>query len=239
MIFFSFFYTQIIPPSQLVRVGFDHPDKREEISLGLSPNWHPWWFFSKLKMWQCSTIHLNWLLKSKHIQTFFFLRYNSLLEMEKTHRCQKFQFLWFDYFLWLCAINYWLFPWLHDFMMVNHAAALPWIFFFFFQCEILDSPAFFTEMKSLIRTDHFGYIVEGFYVIVLQLWRHYKQIQALKGNTLTATEMQRFAHLSLFFFFHTHGLRERDLTAHCLVMRSNQLTGSSCENGETLLSFEF
>ena len=96
-------------------------------------------------------------------------------------------------------------------------------------------------MKSLIRIDHFGYIVEGFYVIVLHLWRHYKQIQALKGNTLTGTDSRGDAEVctsvTFFFFFHTHGLRERDLTAHCLVMRSNQLTGSSCENGETVLNF--
>lgn len=51
-------------------------------------------------------------------------------------------------------------------------------------------------------------------------------------------EMQRFVHICPVFFF-IHMDSERDLTAPCLVMRSNQLTGSSCENGETLHGFEF
>lgn len=47
--------------------------------------------------------------------------------------------------------------------------------------------------------------------------------------------MQRFAHLfSLYFFIHMDS--ERDLTVPCLVMRSNQLTGSSCGNVQNFTS---
>lgn len=73
---------------------------------------------------------------------------------------------------------------------------------------------------------------ERFYAIVPHLWRHYKQIQALKGNTLTGPDNRGDAEvctsvLSLFFLY---TWTQRDLTVPCLVMRSNQLTGSSCEN---------
>lgn len=136
MIFFLFFYTQIIPPSQLVRVGFDHPDKREEISLGLSPNWHPWWFFFffffKLKTWQCSTIHLNWSLKSKLIPTFIVIQLSARDGKDKQMPKIPVSVVW----LFFMALCYKLLPFSMtplDFMMVNHAAALPWIFFFSFR----------------------------------------------------------------------------------------------------------
>lgn len=50
------------------------PTTREEISLGINPNWHPWWFFffSKLKMWECSAITLSSALKSKHDKKHFY-----------------------------------------------------------------------------------------------------------------------------------------------------------------------
>lgn len=107
---FFFFYTQIIPLSQLVRVGFDHPDnQREEISLGLNPNWHPWWFFSKLKMWECSTINFISALKSKHNKASLLYnlptswrRKNHNLQAENTHICQKGKCIFlFLLFLWL------------------------------------------------------------------------------------------------------------------------------------------
>lgn len=58
-------------------------------------------------------------------------------------------------------------------------------------------------------------------MIVLHLWGHYKQIQALKGNTLTGTVSHGDAEVCtsvLFvFFIHMDSERERDLTAPCLV----------------------
>lgn len=96
----------------------------------------------------------------------------------------------------------------------------------------------FNEISS--QRGSFGYMVDGFYMILLQLWRYYEQFQALKGNRLTRTdshdESERCAHLSCFFI---HMDSERFNSA-LPVMRSNRLTGSSCEIRETFhFSFRF
>lgn len=187
--FFLFFYTQIIPLSQLVRVGFDHPDnQREEISLGLNPNWHPWWFFF------CQTkivAELNYWLE------FAKLKINEKTGCNYFHRC--------PFFFYGCALL------MTILMIVNPAANM----IYFFPCMIQSSPAHFRplistdheHMKSLTSTDHFKYIVIVFYIIVP---RHYKWTQALKGNTSTGThtscERCRGSHICPFS--NTHRGRE-------------------------------
>lgn len=87
---------------------------------------------------------------------------------------------------------------------------------------------------------------EGFYVIVLHLWGHYKQIQALKGNTLTGTVSHGDAEVCtsvLFvFFIHMDSERERFNSAlPCIneVKSANWFLMWKCERSETVLSFEF
>lgn len=67
--FFLFFFLHTDYPSIPAGQSWIWPpdNQREEISLGLNPNWHPWWFFFFFPNWNCcKALLLTWIYTTKH-----------------------------------------------------------------------------------------------------------------------------------------------------------------------------